>query len=514
MTAGMYPGDIATAVQARLIAEAEQLAPPAPRLLPLSTVQECFLSGERGDGLLFAGKYRSELRRRADTGDWYSYTGNHWKPDTTNAAQAGVEAVCLEYARLLEPLNQKFVKASKEEATSLLAQIRQIERRILHLRSVTGIRNTLEMACSCGEGNLLFSAEETDIDKTKIAAKNGVIDLQTGDILRGDPNDLITTALPVEYRTTAACPLFLAALLAMMNGSQIMVDYLRRLFGFVLSRSCKENIIVIFDGEGANGKSLLLSLIAKVLGPDLYQTIPSEALMDTGKNRSANAPDATKAGMRGKAIVVAPETNERDAWNESVLKSLSGSDPVNCREPYAKASITFNPSHLLLLATNHLPATTGSFSIRRRIQRVKFPVKFVKNPTTADERLADPNLVEKLSAELPGILTWMVAGCLEWQRDGLNPPDQVLLAVDDYIRQNDILADWREAFLEEHPGARTGAKSLYLNFNEWYKDNIDPDKPVSMSRFGILLSKKYRKDASGPGHTIVYHNIRLKADAE
>jgi putative DNA primase/helicase len=50
----------------------------------------------------------------------------------------------------------------------------------------------------------------------------------------------------------------------------------------------------------------------------------------------------------------------------------------------------------------------------------------------------DQSLAEKLKAEWPGILTWMIDGCLLWQKEGgLHPPQAVIAATDEYLESED-----------------------------------------------------------------------------
>jgi phage/plasmid-associated DNA primase len=79
----------------------------------------------------------------------------------------------------------------------------------------------------------------------------------------------------------------------------------------------------------------------------------------------------------------------------------------------------------------------------------------------------DPALPAKLKAELPGILAWAVRGCLEWQRDGLKPPEVVKAATDVYRAEQDVLA----AFLDEccvlNRRAEVKAADIYEAYTEW-----------------------------------------------
>ena len=54
----------------------------------------------------------------------------------------------------------------------------------------------------------------------------------------------------------------------------------------------------------------------------------------------------------------------------------------------------------------------------------------------------DKSLVEKLLAEADGVLAWAIEGCLAWQRDGLNPPQVVIDATEEYFKDQDKLPDF------------------------------------------------------------------------
>jgi putative DNA primase/helicase len=92
-----------------------------------------------------------------------------------------------------------------------------------------------------------------------------------------------------------------------------------------------------------------------------------------------------------------------------------------------------------MIAGNHRPAIrTVDEAIRRRMNLVPFTVTIPK-----EER--DPKLADKLKAEWPGILAWMIGGCLAWQRDGPQPPEAVTAATKNYLASQDVL----QAFIED-----------------------------------------------------------------
>ena len=83
----------------------------------------------------------------------------------------------------------------------------------------------------------------------------------------------------------------------------------------------------------------------------------------------------------------------------------------------------------------------------------------------ADER--DGELTEKLKAEWPGILAWLIEGCLEWQAEGLRPPIAVLDATAAYLEAEDAIAAWIDEGCERVAGGWTSLSALYGSWSDW-----------------------------------------------
>ena len=164
-------------------------------------------------------------------------------------------------------------------------------------------------------------------------------------------------------------------------------------------------------GEGGNGKGVFFNTLAYVLA-DYAKVAAPDLLLETQSDRHPT----DMAMLMGARLVIASEVPRGRAWNEPKLKSLTGGDPITAR--YMRQDFfTYMPQFTLLVAGNHKPAFRSvDEAIRRRVQLVPFLQNIPK-----EER--DPDLGEKLKAEAPAILRWAIEGCLEWQREGLNPPE-------------------------------------------------------------------------------------------
>jgi len=74
----------------------------------------------------------------------------------------------------------------------------------------------------------------------------------------------------------------------------------------------------------------------------------------------------------------------------------------------------------------------------------------------------------RLAKEYPGILNWLLDGCINWQKFGLARPANVQEATDALRRNNDRLAYFYEAMCEIEEGATVAAQALYDCYRRWH----------------------------------------------
>lgn len=79
----------------------------------------------------------------------------------------------------------------------------------------------------------------------------------------------------------------------------------------------------------------------------------------------------------------------------------------------------------------------------------------------------DSKLKQKLKREWPGILAWMVAGCLEWQRLGLAPPLAVAGATEEYLAAEDTLGQWLAKRCRQGAGKWAATDELFRSWRGW-----------------------------------------------
>ena len=329
---------------------------------------------------------------------------------------------------------------------------------------------------------------------------NGTIDLTDGSLNPHRREDMLTHLAPVAYDRDAECPLWDATLELVQGGDEEMIAFLRRLAGVFLSGLCTEHILPIFHGEGSNGKSTMVQALIGVLGPDLAMPAMPGMLM---LKKHASHPTEI-AMLRGKRLIVQMESGQDERIDEEKLKNLTGNDRIATRgigeDPWS-----FDPTHTLVMCTNYKPVIRGTdLGIWRRRLLIPFTVCI-----PADK--VDKDMPAKLRAEYPGILTWMVRGCLEWQREGLNPPEKVLAATEEYRQSQDILQRFfaEECILSTAHGVMAKAGELYDRFKAWAEKGGEKDI-MSGKEFGERIKTDQRFKCKRESSGMFYHGIGLR----
>jgi putative DNA primase/helicase len=338
--------------------------------------------------------------------------------------------------------------------------------------------------------------EALDADQWLLNVLNGTIDLRTGKLLAHRREDLITKLAPVEFHPDAECPKWMQFLADIFRGNSELAEFVQRLLGYCLTGDVSEQVLPIFHGSGQNGKSTLLTVILDLLGEDYAIQAASDLLLTKKQEHPTE-----KADLHGKRLVACVETGEGRRLAESWVKQATGGEKIRARrmrEDYWQ----FDPTHKLILATNHRPEIRGTdYAIWRRVLLVPFEVKIPK-----DER--DKRMAEKLKAEGPEILAWAVRGCLDWQRQrGLGEPDVVTAATQSYREDEDLLAAFIADRCETGPG-RVRAGELYQAYRDWAESA--GERPMSQKRFGAAMTEREHERSRSGG--VWYEGITLLAD--
>jgi len=470
--------------------------PDADQGMTSKEVLDALQRNEDGDAALFIELNRGCFCFDAAEGRWYVSRGHYWEKDTLDEATRAVDGVIEAYGR--ESQRQAWQRLQSQKAGKTEEEKRHKEfedtllRRVGALQAVARKKNVLTLART-GSESLAITGEEWDSNPWLLACQNGIIDLHTGELEPGKPEDFIRTIAPVEYNGLhEPAPTWEKFIKEVCGEYTDLPAYLQRLLGYGITGLANYHVYVIFYGpEGRNGKGTLLETLKNILG-NLAHKARSESLLESKNPPSRGSADSDTLALRGKRIVWASETSEGRRLNASRIKELCGGDTLNARGIHARDPVEFRPTHLLILLTNDRPQAPASDSaLWERIHLVPFTVRFLDNPTKPNEKKADHDLLDKLKAEAPGVLAWLVRGCLAWQREGLNPPDIVKAATREYRKEEDMVENFLNSRCIIGSDYQTRANILYKAYQSWAEEMGLKGATMTGPKFWKEMQKRF-----------------------
>lgn len=320
-----------------------------------------------------------------------------------------------------------------------------------------------------------------------------MVDLRDGSFRRGVPDDYLALQADVAFDHQARCPRFLRFLAEVFEDNEALIAFVQRMFGYIASGLTREQVFFCFHGSGSNGKTLLATTLQHVLGTYTV-TLPFVSFTAGGAQQGSSAtPDL--AMLPGRRLVTAAESRVTARFDEARLKALTGEDRISARPLYGEP-FSFVPVAKLVFLFNERPRVSDtSHGFWRRALLVPFNRQF-----SAEE--ADRELASKLRAEGSGILNWLLAGCLAWQRQGLNPPAEVRSAVDEWRCESDVIQEFLVSGCDPEPGLWVHARDLYAAFIGWCSlEHIDerdrPGRKAFTTRLRAVLESSRRGNGLG-----------------
>jgi len=434
---------------------------------------------ELGNSERLIARHGEDLRYFHGWRKWFVYDGKRW---------------CLDDGGVVKEKAKDTTRAIYEEAA---AENDTSERKALadHAKRSES-RQRVEAMISLAESSVPVQAEELDANPWLLNVKNGTVDLTTGKLLEHRRENMITKLAPVEYDPAATAPTF-EAFLERILPSEALRRFVQRAVGYAAIGIVSEEILTILCGVGANGKSTLANVLMDALGDYAIQAAPELLLAKRG------AHPTELADLFGARFVASVEVDEGRRLAESLVKQLTGRDPIKARR-MREDFWQFDPTHTVFLATNHRPEIRGTdHAIWRRIKLVPFEV-------TIPEGEQDKWLAEKLRKELPGILAWIVRGCLEYQRDGLGEPDEVTAATEGYRADQDVLAAFINECCVVRPDVWCKFADLYAAYTSWCEESNE--HPEKKRRFGDSLTERGFERDNGAKNVAVRRGIALRQD--
>jgi putative DNA primase/helicase len=362
-----------------------------------------------------------------------------------------------------------------------------------------GIENSIKML----RDEVFTQSNKFDTNAFLFLCKSGPINLRTGRLEDSKPSDYLRKMSPVRFDPDAKCPQWVQFLTEIFLNIPDLIFFIQKFCGYTLTGNTSEEKFLILEGPGANGKSTLLEVIAGILG-EYGVPIPFATFKDPKWDQGGNAHQADIIQLIGARFIRSVEVKERARLNIERLKSLTGTDEMSARPPYARDSVHFYPVGKIWLAVNHLPKIHDTtVSCWRRLLRV--PFSYIVPP---DKQVKDFSK-KLLQEENSGILNWMLDGCYLWQKEGLEPiPSIIMDATNEYRLESTPV----KRFVSERCEVgkyQVTCSQLYEAFVDWWKDEMGEIEPISKIEMGKEL-KRMEMDTRPIRNVKHYVGLRLK----
>ena len=457
---------------------------------------------DNGDAILleqlFAGKVLFDYKNKL----WYFWGGHYWIEDQTNYI----------VPLLANTLKEEYSKAARLAARAY-AQNQLSEKELRTLKNQTDkiglcskIMNVQKLFSS--RPMIAFDGNNWDTEPWLLAVENGVIDLKTGTLSNGKPEQYIKAFAPVIWEgIDKECPKWERFQKEITGDKDNIIDFKQRLFGYSLIGTSIEHILpILYDSEGRNGKSTETETIMAILGEKLAGANSADMLMHMRKSSEGAKPFTVE--LKGIRFFVARESNLGDRIDAGYVKEITGGDTIKAR-PLNGAPISFKPSHTAFLVTNskpHISADDGA--MWERIILINYKEKFVDEPKAdkKNEHKRNPNLKEELKAEYSGILAWLVRGCLEWRKTGLAIPEEIKQENINYRLEEDDIQRFIDDTCELHPQYNENAMMLYQAYRDWAFANGEKN-PMTNTAFGRKMVKKFERKKLAKAY--IYIGLRI-----
>jgi len=391
----------------------------APDGLLLSAVEALdrpdltFTPSDTGNGIRFAQRMRDVVRWCVGEQRWYLWDGSRWAPDELNRTLLLTEEVIKDLYVEAARLNGERDRTNLENwaRTSQAAGRR---------------RAMLELASA--QPGLAVRPDQLDADAWLLVVANGTVDLRAGTLRPSQPEDLCTRRADVAFDPGASAPLWERHVEFVTGGDRLLADWLRRAVGYTLTGLTDEQKLFFLWGNGANGKSTFVDVVAGVLGT--YATQADENLLTGSGGHPTQLAD-----LRGVRLVVADETDRDKKLAEQRIKMLTGR---RIKARFMRQDFfEYSPRFKLWVSGNHKPEIRGNdLGIWRRMQLVPFA-----STLDADRKIL--GYEDVLRREAAGILNWALVGLADWVKlDGLGEPEAVRSATREYREEEDSIGLW------------------------------------------------------------------------
>jgi putative DNA primase/helicase len=400
---------------------------------------------------------------------WFIWKEGYWKPDKESLEVH-------ELTKRIPPIiSAEVIHYPDSQQASVIQWAHQS-------RSNARMKSAIESAKS--DPRIEIPVQKWDQDDTLIGVLNGVIDLRTGELLKGRPDLHITRRAPVTYTRGHTNVRWQEFLDFATGGDREYQNWLQKAAGYSITGLKNYDIMFLVYGPAGSGKNTLVEAIVKCLGTEQYAWPLDSNILAASDMNTGNTDQYHWAQLRGRRLVWVDELPDNERIKENSVKRLTGSSVISARSP-GEQPFSFESKAKLWVTTNHRPIITDD-AMWRRIR----PMPMTRVPENPDPSLKayifDPE------GALPAVLSWAVEGAIKIlgssSRDALGWCSQVSEAAEMYRRNEDRIGIFLSEETNENPSSSVGLKIVYGVYRQWSEER--GERPLSQGSLQKKLTER------------------------
>lgn len=463
---------------------------------------------EEGRVARFLEVYGKKYRYAVDTKKWYQWGGIHWR--MIDELEMSEDCGYVNGELLREDIafglpdakaDPEAYKAARKAGEAFYAKINLLQAKIRFRKYLVEVP---ELQCQ---------STEFDTNPRYFGVANGDIDLETRELLPPDPKRLTAVWTDAAFNSFATCPVWENTVREIFCGDAEMMRFFQRCCGLAFRGRQTQEFAVMIYGDGANGKTTLLSGLKAVFG-DYAGKLASSAILTKGKalSRISSAASPEIIQLAGKRLVTIEESARNAKLDAERFKELVSNGDVSSRGLY-QAQRTLCVTWVMFFATNYLPdVAEQDYGTWRRIMPIPLHREFAP-----EER--DPNLVGKLKLERDGILQWCLRGLADFEHDTVWAPAEVRTTLKQYQEEQDLTKAFLSSECVYDPAdtkSAIGVTELFSAYRAWYS-TLYTDRDYGSGRLlakevarALGAKKIRRRTPGGKNPTSCFLGLRLR----
>ena len=253
--------------------------------------------------------------------------------------------------------------------------------------------------------------DDSEFNKNKniIVVKNGLLNIDTGELREHTPDEIYTNYFPFNYdEDLDLCEPVQEFFETVFKGKDMeqQIEISQEFFGYCLCKGYPIQAFLMMLGNGGNGKGSWLNILTKFIGKQNTSALSLHEICSNDKFALAD--------MHGKMLNVCGDIGKETVTASENIKKLTGRDIIRAQFKYGQPFDYYNDAKIAV-AGNEMPEfTDGTEALVGRLILLHF-----NNPFRGEEN-EDKDIVEKCTTPeaLSSILTWAIKGYQRLMKNG------------------------------------------------------------------------------------------------